>query len=1059
MAGGTPGDPGDGGGSPAHGTTGHPLFRFVVGGVDHDIVPNRVVFTNWTVYRRGGNSELHWSVCSRVLPTARPDAYLGQAVEWYTDEGSEVLRFAGDCVDAGPWMLRPGQGWVRSYVAYGLAWRADLVPAVNPTDGTDRITWNQRRGQSGYRAALAGRSIGAMVRYLLEAPENAAALDGLGIGNYTAVPTTAAAAHATISGGAVTVVIDSGGAGYGSGTAPAVILVGGGGTYSSATASLTDGAVSGISVSGSTGYTSAPEVWISPLPLVTLQDLAVLAFVPPYPVSTSGSGLFQAVRAILSGSAPNHDPKILPDGTIRVYDLRVFTTHDLEMGTDLVDVGGVQISHSIQGCASRVIVKGGPDVVAQLLTTAGSPATLAEYFDHDGLTNAQAKTAFRLRDYLSPENCGIAVFTANRSGTTIGSLTTVSHGHGYRASSSYSVSFTGGGGSGATASFTTDSVGKVASTTVVTAGTGYTSSPTVVVPSPDSSGVDSGTCSCSSATEVLVTSANVNRSWATNFWDQSATGRLGTIFLHDSSVANVDTEFSAGIVSCTSLTAGGTSTLTLDRELPQTTYDSYRVVGSAGGGSIVYRRYKPVASAVQGALIDYFPFAVAYSSSDGSAATMTRFPTAGIRKGRERYCAQLVTDPDLSTFLLPRPVVTYTGVQLGEGDTVPAGNLPDSVEVLAAVVRGNLGVTVPPDDDETPQYEGTLYTVEGVERTLYVPVPNWVDKGQVAHMTEYAEQLLDAVKDTRIEGSVPLLGWDATWYTPGQALTLSGNGYGTQWDTEPMPAVSCEVAIVEGAAVPFRTMIGVSNQRGALSPSAYERPIPRGWSLGAGLEGFSGVGKLQWAGYAGGLGGSAPSLSSFQGTMLPAGLGHAREGGPTHAERVAAHTVNPERQATVGDAPSPSAVQMARNVIPTPSASQRQDAMRGTFPGQPGGATPSAAERYDQDNPARPFAQPTGRYTPPSRPAPTPASPPARSPAAPYTPPAPTPAQRRPGIMPGSAGLAGAFDSPFASTSISTAQVKPAPYVPMTAGNAARDAQNPYLGQDEWPMFDTGGGG
>ena len=858
------------------GTEGNPLFRFVVAGVDHDLVVNRVRLTSWTVFMKGGWPELSWIVAgSGALPTL-PDPYIGKLIELYTDEGPEVLRFRGRCVEMAPPAFDDRLGWVRSYTAYGLAWDANRIPVINPTDLSDVILYNERRGSFTYAAERAGRSVGWICRHALEAREIALALDAKGVGSYATIPTTPAVAHATVASGVVSVVVDSGGAGYASGDAPRAVLVGGGGTYTSCSVTVSGGgAVTAVSVSGSTGYTSAPEVWISPLALTTLQDLAALDFSPPWPVAIAGERVLLAIEGAFRGAAPNHVLHVEPNGTIRFRDLRVFSSTVLTLNSatvPVVDVAGVQLGRSIEGRWPRVAIRGGPAVVASRLNTADG--TLDEVFAHDGLDNTAAKTEYRLRHFTNPSDAGIAKFSAGISAGAVNTLANTFKGFGYAASTTYTLVFTGGGGSGAAATFTTNSSGQYTSHSISSGGTGYTTAPAVVAPAPPGTPTDSGTCSCPSATEVTVTSADTKRTWAANFWDQTGAGVLGTIFLTDSSASGVDVSFSAQVISHSALTAGGTCTLTLDRELPTTSFDSYALVGTAAGGSEVYRKYAPADADQAANLIERFPFAVAYAS--GSAAEVTQYPVASVSKSSQKATVPVRVNPDGGYFLLDRPAVTFFGVTLGPDDTVPSGNLPDSVEVLAAIVTGSLEAVQPPDVAGNPDYAGTSNTVEGLEETLYVPVPSWVDPGQRSVMLEFASQVLDAVKDTLVEGTIPLLGWYSDFFDFGQAVTIEGVSYATPWEDEALPIVGVDVSFGQGTPK-FRMSLRVSNARDAISSAAYERPLPTGANMGGDLAGMlgglGGGGVLsiapQWAGYAGAIGGVPTSNTGYLNTGNP----------------------------------------------------------------------------------------------------------------------------------------------------------------------------------------------
>jgi hypothetical protein len=244
-------------------------------------------------------------------------------------------------------------------------------------------------------------------------------------------------------------------------------------------------------------------------------------------------------------------------------------------------------------------------------------------------TNAQAKTNFSSRDFLTPGSTpGTAAPIAVLSGTTVGSISLGYAGHGYTAAPTVTIS--GGGGSGATATAAITS-GAVSSYTVTAAGSGYTSVPTVVVSPPAGVGqYDQGTCTCPSTTTVTVTSSNAKATWASNEWDQTDTGRNGLISVRSDVITGYTQTYSARVVSNTSLAAGGTSTLTLDSPLPATSYTSYQLWGRAGGASNVYRKYKVTNANVAARLANYFPYPFAYRNSDGSAATLTSTPVGTV---------------------------------------------------------------------------------------------------------------------------------------------------------------------------------------------------------------------------------------------------------------------------------------------------------------------------------------------------------------------------------------------------------------------------------------------
>jgi len=77
------------------------------------------------------------------------------------------------------------------------------------------------------------------------------------------------------SGSLATIPITNGGTGYG--VAPQVTITGGGGTGARATANVTNGVITGFSITGGTGYTSPPTVTISQAPTFAVMSAAAFA--------------------------------------------------------------------------------------------------------------------------------------------------------------------------------------------------------------------------------------------------------------------------------------------------------------------------------------------------------------------------------------------------------------------------------------------------------------------------------------------------------------------------------------------------------------------------------------------------------------------------------------------------------------------------------------------------------------------------------------------------------------------------------------------------------------
>jgi hypothetical protein len=1002
-------------------------WRFVVDGSDHDLVANGVLLQTWTPFARDGQPALSWVVPAGSLQ-ALPDPYLGKSIAWYTTDvdSVETLRFVGDCIGVSEG-YDPELGWVRTYQAAGLGMRSNLIPVTNPTDSTDRITFNDRPGSSEYRESLAGRTVGEILKYVLEAAEIATALDAAGIGGYSDLPSSPATATATVSSNAVSAVaVDSGGGGYAD--APAVLFLGGGGSGARARATVSAGAVTAITIldggsgylsgavsvtfrggggtgatagsitvtsgevtaiavsaggsgysvyappevvitwadstpaahatvtagavtaitvdDGGAGYTSAPEVWISPLPLATLQDLAKLTVIPTSPISVGGENVLQALANVLSSCQPNHWLHVEPDGTIRVYDQTAWTTVDLTMDSSsqdpTVDVAGVQLSRSIQGCAGRVVVRGGPDVTASWLTLAGGSGTTSitstvqasptptttGFAGGSGLSASNDTYNGWVCTFTSGVNSGVSRIVDDYVGSTK-VITLVSALPSAPSSSDAFRLRT----KGARLLEYFDWGGETDETTIKAAWTlgDFTDL--------SSNAQDSGACTCPSVLTVTITTS---KTYGSNELDQTSDGRKAVVILTDNLTAGIGQTYTAKVTS-NSGTGGGTCTLTLDRELPATTFDSYKLYLESQEGAVVWRRYWPEDEAIRAAIGTYFPFPVPVAG-DGDAAGSTSYPIMVLTKGALTAVVPCRVDPDNGWFVADRPTVTFFGSTIATGSAAAAGNVPDDVQVLAAIVNGSLTATVPPDNAGAV-YTGQVYAETGRVDTVYVTVPSWIDKANQAAMLDYAWQLLDTVKDPIIEGTVPLMGWGDQFYSPGKSIQLKGDGYSTTYQYSAVPVIGVDVALTPSPVL-YRTQLRVSSQRQAFAAAQFERPLPRGLEIGGGgFEGAATAGVSAWAGFTGAIGGPQQSTAFLGGpdAATAAWMGGSRTGGPTMAQRSAAHTVGPF------DAGRP----------PSMGASEQYNAMSSRPLNSPGGPTMSASQAQNAAGGLRSYAMDT----------------------------------------------------------------------------------------------------
>ena len=101
---------------------------------------------------------------------------------------SGTLRFTGD-IERVQHQYRDGTAWVRSYQCLGLRARGDWVGHRDSNNGSDSSSYNVPRDTAftDWLPARAGRTAGEILEDVLTSPENAAALDALGIGGYTSL--------------------------------------------------------------------------------------------------------------------------------------------------------------------------------------------------------------------------------------------------------------------------------------------------------------------------------------------------------------------------------------------------------------------------------------------------------------------------------------------------------------------------------------------------------------------------------------------------------------------------------------------------------------------------------------------------------------------------------------------------------------------------------------------------------------------------------------------------------------------------------------------------------
>ena len=70
---------------------------------------------------------------------------------------------------------------------------------------------------------------------------------------------------------------------------------------------------------------------------------------------------------------------------------------------------------------------------------------------------------------------------------------------------------------------------------------------------------------------------NTSLTLTANQLDQTDTGQHAIVTVYSDTITNLQQMFSARVIANTAMTAGGTADLTLDRALPSTAYNGYRL--------------------------------------------------------------------------------------------------------------------------------------------------------------------------------------------------------------------------------------------------------------------------------------------------------------------------------------------------------------------------------------------------------------------------------------------------------------------------------------------------
>lgn len=349
----------------------------------------------------------------------------------------------------------------------------------------------------------------------------------------------------------------------------------------------------------------------------------------------------------------------------------------------------------------------------------------------------------------------------------------------------------------------------------------------------DSLARSQGSCACTDTLNVVVNPDDNTQAWAANYWDQTSTGKLGNAYFYYSAGSGITQFVSRRIVSNTALAAGGTCTLTLDRALPATNYDHFAIYGLSSGSSLVYRKYKVVDADQAAAMARVFTYPAAFVGVNGDTATLTSAPmgsvcwsSSGLPPYQE-FPMNFTLDPSSGNVIFSQSLYTFLG-----------NKPPSDVRCLLAINTGAL-TAIKPDSG----YEGTSHTVDGLSDTLTVTCDGWRDPVNQASMEAYAQDMLDSVKDTIVEGEIVIHDLFAAALSFGTAASVTGDTYSTGWEGLALPILEATLTWNSGTGTNYTTTLHCSNRRAHYTSGAFLRPT-RSTESALGGEGYNTAGLM-----------------------------------------------------------------------------------------------------------------------------------------------------------------------------------------------------------------------
>jgi len=338
---------------------------------------------------------------------------------------------------------------------------------------------------------------------------------------------------------------------------------------------------------------------------------------------------------------------------------------------------------------------------------------------------------------------------------------------------------------------------------------------------------DEGTITSLTSTSAVCDPTDATATAASNYWTPA--NRAGWIQLYWDAGDQIDIFETRAITASTSLSAGGTYTITWDSSTPisHTNYNKYRIVGRSGGLIDVGRLYlikeKHTGDTGRNTFVGSrmkkrFPRPVPWANNGKSFDIET---AAGLiqwsRDGSSPYIEWPVPVeivPSLGAVRFTEPVFTASAspplTATSAYPTTYAGGKPVDVRVAVAYNRGAMNATKP-----SSSWEGSAYTRLGLEREKIIPLDSWNYIGDQANMEALAQEYLDVLKDEVIEGSIIYHGYPGGFnpLVMGYALNLPIQGVTGPLDGINLPVRTVTMRWPQDAATAEEVVFQFSNRR------------------------------------------------------------------------------------------------------------------------------------------------------------------------------------------------------------------------------------------------------